>query len=65
MQESNIIIQYPRYVPAIAQAIISDKNNKIPLKGVGIGDGFTDPLTIMKEMPNFGFSMGLIDYQER
>jgi hypothetical protein len=37
----------------------------IPLKGIGIGDGFTDPLTIMKEMPSFGFNMGLIDYQER
>lgn len=53
-----------RYVPAIAQAILNSDAG-IPLKAVGFGDGFTDPLTVMTEMPSFAFNLGLIDYQER
>jgi len=33
------------------------------LKGVAIGDGFTDPFNILAEVGGFAFNMGLIDYQ--
>lgn len=52
-----------KYVPAIAEAVL--KGSKIPLRGIGIGDGFTDPSVVMSEMPNFGYSYGLSDFQER
>jgi vitellogenic carboxypeptidase-like protein len=38
---------------------------KFPIKGIGIGDGFTDPYALLAEMPLFSYNMGLIDYQER
>jgi len=35
------------------------------LKGVMIGDGFTDPYSTLSQMGSFAYSMGLIDFQER
>lgn len=54
-----------KYVPSIAKAAIEFTKYKIPLRGAGVGDGFTDPMSVLKEMPSFGFNLGLIDYQER
>lgn len=60
-----------KYVPCIADKILKEndkkENNKItiPLKGISIGDGFTDPLTIMSEVGMFSYNLGLIDYNER
>lgn len=33
----------------------------IPLKGIGVGDGFTDPKTITDTFGIFGYNLGLID----
>jgi carboxypeptidase C (cathepsin A) len=61
--------KYPltfRFVPSIATTILANKNIfDVPLKGIGIADGITDPISIVREMPNYAFNMGLIDYQER
>ena len=61
-----------KYVPMIARKILQEnanvsttKNIAIPLKGVSIGDGFTDPVTIMSEVGMFSYNLGLIDYNER
>ena len=35
------------------------------LKGIGIGDGFTMPYTILSEVGEYAYNLGLIDYQER
>lgn len=58
-----------KMVPSITRYIYEKNNNnpqiKINLKGAGIGDPFTDPHTLLSELPLFAFNMGLIDYQER
>lgn len=60
-----------KYVPCIASKILEENAQKnqnkiqIPLKGISIGDGFTDPLTIMSEVGMFSYNLGLIDYNER
>jgi len=49
MQESkkiytqNIYHHYLRYIPAISQIWIKTDSFPIKLKGIGIGDVFTDP----------------------
>lgn len=57
------------YIPSIAQAILEFNNGKpalqIPLKGVGIGDGFTDPEHQLAENALFAFSLGLLDDVQR
>jgi hypothetical protein len=35
------------------------------LKGIGVGDGFTDPKTITDTFGIFGYNLGLIDLQEQ
>ena len=37
----------------------------INLKGIGVGDGFTDPKTIMSTLGVFAFNLGYLDVQER
>ena len=57
-----------KYVSAIASKILTEsKNGGVikGLKGVGIGNGFNAPMRIFSELGNFGFSMSLLDYQER
>jgi carboxypeptidase C (cathepsin A) len=52
-----------KYVPAIADKwILKAKFTAIDLKGIAIGDGFTDPYNVMVEMPGYGYNLGLIDY---
>lgn len=60
----NIFI-FIRFVPAIAEKWLSKTDYPIKLKGIGLGDGFTDPLSVISEMSGFGYNLGLIDYQER
>lgn len=58
-----------RFAPSFAEKILKMKGQEgalqIQLKGIGIGDGFTDPNVITQEMPSFAYNMGLIDYKER
>ena len=59
------------WIPAIAYKILTE--NKIakitgkfvvPLKGIGIGDGWTDPLEQLNNNAVFGFATGLTDEAE-
>ncbi|EGD83190.1 hypothetical protein PTSG_03820 [Salpingoeca rosetta] len=58
------------YIPAFA-AYIHRKNaassdaSKIPLKGVSIGDGWTDPVVQMQAIPGLMFNLGLADHNQR
>lgn len=64
MLESMCIIWIFRYVPSIAQAILrfnKDATTKVPLKGIGIGDPFTDPYSIEAEYASYAYNLGLID----
>lgn len=57
-----------KYVPAIAMQIVYKSQNGGPitgLKGVSIGDGFTQPYEILAEVGGFAYNVGLIDYGER
>ncbi|CAD8122173.1 unnamed protein product [Paramecium sonneborni] len=57
-----------KYVPTIAKAILDYNLNaqkQIPLKGIGIGDPFTDPYSVIAEYAAYSFNLGLIDIQER
>ena len=59
-----------KYVPSIAKAIYdgnlnhntTQNNHYINLKGIAIGDGFTDPPTITYELAAFAYNLGLIDF---
>lgn len=42
-----------------------ETKTKLNLKGIAIGNPWTDPISTTAEMPSFAFSLGLIDYQER
>lgn len=57
-----------KYVPAIAMRIVTKTQSGGPitgLKGVSIGDGFTQPYEILAEMGGFAYNIGLLDYGER
>lgn len=58
-----------KYVPAIAEKIKREQqDNKgwlTGLRGIAIGDGFTMPYTILTEVGEYAYNLGLIDYQER
>jgi len=53
------------YVPTVSNYIIHYNLNttglKIPLKGMGVGDGWTDPINQLSENGLFAYSMGLVD----
>ncbi|RWS24359.1 putative serine carboxypeptidase CPVL-like protein, partial [Leptotrombidium deliense] len=53
-----------KYVPAIAHKIHSDKNSRINLKGISIGDGYIDPYTSI-ELSSILHQLSLIDEQQR
>ena len=51
------------YIPAFG-AYIHEKNangGSVPLKGVSIGDGWTDPIVQMTATPSLMFNLGLAD----
>ena len=56
-----------KYLPGIASAIIdfnqnTTKNDQIPLKGVLIGNGFTDPITQRLTARNIALGIGQIQF---
>jgi vitellogenic carboxypeptidase-like protein len=57
------------YIPAISKRIIeSNKDGKvlqIPLKGIGIGNGFVDPVHQLAENALFAYALGLTDDVQR
>jgi len=57
------------YIPSISKAVIQYNQGspaqKIPLSGIGIGDGWTDPIHQLAGYAMFGYSLGFVDYNER
>ena len=57
------------YIPAISKKVLEynlgPATLKIPLAGVGIGDGWTDPIHQLANYGLFAFSLGFVDYNER
>jgi len=57
------------YIPSISKRIIQYNSQKpslsIPLKGMGIGDGWTDPINQLPLNGLFAYSLGLLDDVER
>jgi len=53
-----------KYVPYIASYILQ-RGSVIPLKGVGIGDGLSDPITQVLTYAEQCFNLGLIDNNQR
>jgi vitellogenic carboxypeptidase-like protein len=58
-----------KYVPAIAEKIKKEQQDNngflTGLRGIAIGDGFTNPHAILTEVGEYAYNLGLIDYQER
>lgn len=57
-----------KFASAIAAKFVKEKINGgkfTGLKGVGIGGGLNNPFRLMSEIGNYGFSLGMLDYQER
>ena len=61
-----------KYIPSIAYYILHqnanltlNKFNNINLKGIGIGDGISDPIPQYTSYSDYGFATGLIDEYER
>jgi len=56
------------YIPAIAYKILQENNKgtipKIPLTGLGIGDGWTDPILQSNYSP-FAYHIGLLDAPQK
>jgi len=57
------------FIPSISKAVIQynqgSPTQKIPLAGMGIGDGWTDPIHQLSNYGMFGSSLGFLDYDER
>ena len=61
-----------KYIPSIAYYILNWNTNTtlthfnvIPLKGIGIGDGISDPAPQLSSYSDYGFATGLIDEYQR
>lgn len=57
-----------KYVPAISYKIHMENPTaklKINLKGMAIGDGLSDPQTMMPQYATFMYSLGLLDERQR
>merc|ERR1712038_1244804 len=55
-----------KYLPAIAYHIMQQGNKtNINLKGVAIGDGFTDPETMLPAYAPYLFNLGMLDENQR
>jgi vitellogenic carboxypeptidase-like protein len=56
------------YIPSISKRIVQYNQGHtpgLPLSGIGIGDGWTDPIHQLTNYALFGFSLGFIDYNEK
>jgi carboxypeptidase C (cathepsin A) len=52
------------YIPTLATAILDGNqrgNPRINLKGIGVGDGWVDPLTLQATYGDYAYAHGLID----
>ena len=57
-----------KFAPCIGDKILSEAANGgflTGLKGVAIGDGFTNPFSTLSMMGEYAYNFGLLDYQER
>jgi carboxypeptidase C (cathepsin A) len=58
-----------KYIPSVATYILQMNQSpgqvQFPLRGIGIGDGLTDPVTQFADYSNYGFAAGLMDEGER
>ncbi|KAL4430212.1 hypothetical protein ABPG74_014771 [Tetrahymena malaccensis] len=52
-----------KYIPSIAKKIV-EEGNKLNLKGIGIGDGFTSPYYDIQAINQYAFDEGLIDISQ-
>ena len=50
-----------KYIPSIANNIVKDPTRPFKLRGIGIGDGWTDPYVQTKSFAKFAYANGLID----
>ena len=57
------------YVPSIAKKILENnlqpESERIPLAGIAVGDGFTDPINQLPENAIFGYALGLLNEKQR
>lgn len=60
------------WVPTITARILQENDNiavtgnaYLPLAGIGIGDGWTDPINQLFGFSDFGYALGLLNEQER
>lgn len=57
------------YIPSISKGVLeyntNNPSNKIPIAGIGIGDGWTDPKHQLANYGLFSYSLGFCDYNER
>ena len=56
------------YIPTLAHTILDGNKNGYPhvnLKGVGVGDGWVDPLTLQATYGEYGYAHGLIDLDDK
>jgi vitellogenic carboxypeptidase-like protein len=56
------------YIPSISKRMVQYNEGHtpgLPLRGIGIGDGWTDPIHQLTNYALFGFSLGFIDYNEK
>ncbi|KAJ6242173.1 carboxypeptidase y [Anaeramoeba flamelloides] len=53
-----------KYIPAIGSKIIKS-GNKLNLKGIGIGDGLTDPINQIPSYSEYAYATGLIDLKQK
>ena len=57
------------YVPALASKIITNttwkNDNKVELKGIAIGDGWTDPINQINYYDSYLWSVGIVDMKFR
>ena len=56
------------YIPTLAHAILDGNRHGYPrinLKGIGVGDGWVDPLTLQATYADYGYAHGLIDLPDK
>jgi len=54
-----------KYLPAIAYHISQQESSNVNLKGVAIGDGFTDPESMLPAYAPYLFNLGMLDENQR
>ena len=53
-----------KYIPALGHRIHADPSSKIQLSGIAIGDGFSDPITMIPAYSDYLLQTGLLDRNE-